>query len=106
MATEVLLIQLAPQLHVPGTLARHDARTPQTVKRVRARGMLPTDDAAHNLAQRGILIQGNKNSPQVVAVRALVAGRAGREVEERETTLRHLVQSALRQEGLSTKQRV
>jgi len=32
MTTEVLLIQLTPQLHIPGTLARHDAGTPQAVK--------------------------------------------------------------------------
>src|SRR5580658_932227 len=68
--------------------------------------MLPADDAAHHLAQRGVLVQGDKNSPQVVPVRTLVARRARRELSERQTSLRHLVQSALRQEGLSPKQRV
>src|SRR6267378_5053229 len=106
MSTEVLLIQLAPKLHVPGTLARHDAGTPQAVKRLRARGMLPTNDAAHNLTQRGVLIQGDKNSPQVVPVRAVVPARARRELEERETALCHLVQSALRQKWLSAEQSV
>src|SRR5271167_1571723 len=106
MATEVLLIQLAPQLHVASAFAGHDAGTPQAVKRVGARGMLPVDDGANHFAKRGILVQGNKNSPQVVPVGTLVAGSAGRELEEGETTLGHLVQAALRQEGLSAKQRV
>src|ERR1700687_2437548 len=67
--------------------------------------MPSADDVTDNLAQLGALLQRNKNPPQVVSVGTFIAGRAGCEVEERETTLRHLVQSALRQEGLSAEQR-
>src|ERR1700690_314287 len=106
MATKVLVIQLAAQLHVPGTLASHNAGTAQPVKRVRARGMFSADYIADNIAERGILIQGNKDSPQVVSVRALVASCARHELDKGKAMLGHLMESALGEEGLSAEQRV
>src|SRR5580658_10766168 len=98
MTTKVFVIQFAPQLHVPGALTRHDTRTAQTVKRVGARRVLAADNIAHHFAERCIVVQGNKNSAQVIAVGAIVASRARRELKEWETALGHLMQSALGQE--------